>query len=109
MLEPPVGTISFNQMLNVTFQCLVNSNGPTWWTIHYLDTDQYLSTRDENDKTKFEERGIHYYSGDTDANITIPSIVENNRTLIRCATFHVGVTEFSGQIKLIIAGKFVII
>lgn len=108
VVEPPVGTIHLNQMQNITFQCRVNSIGHSdkpMWTLHYPDTDQFLSTQDDNDKDIIEEHGIHYYSGETVANITIPGTVENNRTQVWCTTLHSGVTEFSDSIEIIIAGK----
>ena len=76
------------------------------WTLHYPDTaDRYLSTHDDNDKAIIEEHGIHFYSGETVANITIPGTVENNRTQIWCTILDGGVTEFSDEIEIIIAGN----
>ena len=101
--------ITLNQMFNVTFQCQVNSTGHSYkpmWTLYYPDTDRFLSTHDDDDKEIIEEHGIDFYSGETVANITIPGTVENNRTLVHCTIFHNGVTEFSNQIEIIIAGKF---
>ena len=50
------------------------------------------------------ERGVNYNS----SSITIPGVVENNCTLIRCAfsDFNIGTTEFSDPVKLIIVGEY---
>lgn len=96
-------------MLNVTFQCHVYSIGHSYepiWTLYYPSTDRYLSTNNDDDRELIEEHGIHYYSGETIANITIPGTVENN-TQLQCATLHQGVTEFSNPIEIIIVGKLI--
>ena len=41
--------------------------------------------------------------------ITIPVVVENNCTLIKCAALKIGTTEFSDPVKLIIVGMSVLI
>ena len=52
-------------------------------------------------------RGVEYDS----SRITIPGVVENNCTLIRCAVLKFGssMTEFSDPVKLIIVGMSVLI
>lgn len=109
MVEPAVGTIQLSQMLNITIQCQVNSIDHSYkpiWKLHYPNIGRFLSTDNDIDKILLEEHGISFYSGETLANITIPGTVENNRTQIWCTTLHSGVTEFSDQIEIIIAGKF---
>ena len=99
-------------MLSATFHCRVKSTSHSYqptWTVHYPDTERYLSTHDINDKVVLEEHGIRFYSEEIVANITIPGNVENNRTLVWCATIHNGMTEFSDQIEIIIAGMITII
>ena len=98
-------------MLSVTLNCRVKSTDhlyqPTW-TVHYPDTERYLSTHNDNDKVVLEEHGIRFYSEETVANITILGNMENNRTLVWCATIHNGMTVFSDQIEIIIAGMITI-
>ena len=49
------------------------------------------------------ERGVVYDS----SRITIPGVVENNCTLVRCAVFKfdTAITEFSDPVKLTIVGE----
>ena len=65
---------------------------------------QNLSTRDVNDMVILIERGVDFRSSRI---ITIPGVVENNCTLIRCAVFKSssGSTEFSDPVKLTIVGE----
>ena len=96
-------------MLNVTFHCQVHSIEHSYelmWTLYYPSTDRYLSTHNDDDRELIEAHGIHYYSEGTAANIAIPGTMENN-TQLWCTALHLGVTEFSDLIEIIIAGKFI--
>ena len=64
---------------------------------------QDLSTRDINDMLTLIERGVDFRS----SRITIPGVIENNCTLIRCAVFKPssGSTEFSDPVKLTVVGE----
>ena len=55
------------------------------------------------------ERGITYSSSINSAIISIPDRVENNNTMLSCAGFLFGGTEFSEPIMLIIIGESVMI
>lgn len=59
-----------------------------------------LSTQDDNDRLKLDQLKIEYKSDNTSTIITIPALVENNSTEIRCAAFHHGITEFSEAVIL---------
>jgi hypothetical protein len=69
-------------MRNVTFRCsLSDPNLRSHWIVTFPDIDRNLSTRDFDDMPILIERGVVY----TSSGITIPGVLENNSTLIRCA------------------------
>ena len=110
IVEPAVGTISLHRMLNVTLQCRLNSTEHSYkpsWVLNFPDTnpEHYLSTSDDNDKAKLAEHGVRYYSDKALTNITIPGLVKNNQTQVLCKTFYSGETQFSDEIRIIIAGN----
>lgn len=91
-------------MLNTTFRCsLSDPSLRLHWIVKFPDIMQNLSTRDSNDMPILIERGVVYDS----SRITIPGVVENNCTLVRCAVFKfdTAITEFSDPVKLTIVGE----
>ena len=98
-------TIPLNQAQNVTFTCsLSDSSFRIFWVVKFPDIMQNLSTRDSNNMVILDDRGVLYDS----SSVTIPGILRNNGTTIRCAalTFSGGeITRFSDSVKLTVAGK----
>ena len=100
-------TLTLNQMRNATFscECMLGDelcNQPYW----SLENDgNSITTIDNNDIETFAQHGITYSSTRTTAVISIPDTVENNNTLIACAAFLFGSTEFSAVVALIIIGE----
>ena len=87
----------------MTFRCsLSNPSLRSHWIVKFPDT-QNMSTWSIRDKLVLTQRGVIYDS----LSITIPGVLRNNGTLVRCATyvFLPGLTEISGPVKLTIAGK----
>ena len=102
-IEPGDISIPLNSVQNVTFRCSLSD--PTLrshWIVKFPDIMQNLSTRNSNDMSILIERGVIYGS----STITIPGVLENNSTLIRCAVsnFATSTTEFSDPVELTIAG-----
>ena len=103
-IDPADVTVALNQMQNVTFQCsLSDPSLRIHWIVKFPDITKNLSTRDNSDMPVLTQRGVTYDS----SSVTIPGVLRNNGTLIRCATiiFTTGVTEFSDLGELIVAGK----
>ena len=65
---------------------------PPFWSLE--NGGRYLTTFDDDDTIILAERGITYSSSDTSAVISIPATAKNNNTLISCAGFIFGGTEF---------------
>lgn len=104
-IEPGDISIPINLMRNVTFQCrLSDSTLRLHWIVNFPDIDRNLSTMDFDDMSILIERGVVYSS----SAITIPGVLENNCTLIRCAVsnFATSTTEFSDPVKLMIVGEY---
>ena len=102
-LDPGDVTVALNQMRNVTFRCsLSNPSLRLNWIVKFPDT-QNLSTRNNGDIVVLAQRGVIYNS----SSLTIPGVLMNNSTLVRCATFVFaeGVTKISDPVRLIIAGE----
>lgn len=90
--------------MNVTFRCSLSDPGlRSHWIVKFPDIKQNLSTRNADDMLNLTERGVVYDS----SSMTIPGVLENNCTLIRCATikFAASTTEFSDPVKLTVVGK----
>ena len=108
LIVQPEGTISLalNRMNNASFtcECTVGDDCQPYWS---LDNDGVtITTTDNSDKESLVERGITFGSGSTTAFITIPDTEVNNNTLISCAAFLMGGTEFSDPpVELIIIGE----
>ena len=97
-------TIALNPTRNVTFQCsLSDTSLRNFWFVKFPDITKNLSTRDNEDMYVLSQRGVVYDS----SSVTIPGVVRNNGTLIRCTAYNfgTGVSEFSNLVELIIAGK----
>ena len=102
-IEPGNISIPLNSVPNVTFRCsLSDPFFRSHWIVKFPDIMQNLSTRDFNDTVILIKRGIVYSS----SRITIPGVLENNSTLIRCAAsnFATSTTEFSDPVELTIVG-----
>ena len=69
---------------------------------------RHLSTNDNTDKVILDQQGITYSSSATSAVISIPDKTDNNNTLLQCAAFLFGGTEFSDPVTLTIIGESVI-
>jgi hypothetical protein len=104
-VQPPgTVTLALNQMKNATFNCECTGCFPYW----SLENEGIrIATNDNDDTDSFIERGITYRStSDSTTVITIPDRAENNNTLISCAAFISGGSEFSDPpVKLIIIGE----
>ena len=104
-------TLALNQMRSATFSCECTlgdelcSSEPYWG----LENDgNLISTNYKDDIEIFAQRGITYSCSNinrTIAVISIPDTVENNNTLIFCAVFIFGATEFSAAVELLIIGE----
>ena len=102
-LLPGNVTISLNQAQDVTFTCSLSDSSSfrTSWVVKFPDIMQNLSTRDINDMVILDDRGVLYDS----SSVTIPGILRNNDTTIRCAALVSSTTTFSDPVKLTVAGK----
>ena len=106
IVQPGNTIIALNQMSNATFQCTCpNCTTLPYWTME--NQGRYLATNDDVEEVILAERGITYSSSAKSAVISIPVTVENNNTLLVCAAFLFGGTEFSEQVTLTIIGKSV--
>ena len=72
-----------------------------------INQDRHLSTNDDDDKVILAERGITFSSSANTIDISIPDKTENNNTLLACAGFLFGSTEFSDPVTLTIIGESV--
>ena len=103
-IDPGDVAVALNQMRNVTFRCsLSNPSLRLNWIVKFPDT-QNLNTRNYGDIVVLAQKGVIYNS----SSVTIPGVLMNNDTLVRCAAFVFyagGVTEISYPVELLIAGK----
>ena len=72
-----------------------------------VNQGRHLATNDNADTVILAERGITFSSSAKSAVISIPVTVENSNSLLACAAFLFGSTEFSEQVTLIIIGESV--
>ena len=106
-VQPGNTIIALNLMSNATFQCTCpDCTTPPYWTME--NQGRHLSTNDDADKVILAQRGIAYSSSANTTDISIPDKTENNNTLLICAAFQFGVTEFSDPVTLTIIGESVI-
>ena len=86
-----------------------------YWVLRFQelkcgDEPCYWSTDDESDRPKLDQLKIDYKTDNSATIVTIPVLVKNNLTEIRCAAFNHGQTEFSEAVILSIVerGKLMI-
>ena len=93
-VQPGDTILILNQMSNATFHCSCDEcTSPPYWSLE--NGGRYLTTVDNSDRMILAERGILFSSSGTSAIISIPDTVENNNTIISCASFNFGSAEFS--------------
>ena len=93
-VQPGDTILMLNQMSNVTFHCSCDEcTTPPYWSLE--NEGNYFSTNNDIERMILAKRGITYSSSGTSASISIPDTVENNNTIIHCAAFLFGGTEFS--------------
>ena len=103
-VQPGDTTLPLNQMSNATFHCTCNEcTSPPVWSLE--NGGRYFITDNDGDRMILAERGITYSSSGTSAVISIPDTAENNNTMISCAAFLFGGSEFSYPVKLTIIGE----
>jgi hypothetical protein len=101
-VEPGDVNTPLNLLRNVTFRCsLSDTSLRPHWIVTFPDIDRNLSTMNIDDMRILIGRGVDYSS----SRINIPGVLENNSTLIRCATSSNGITEFSDPVQLTIDGE----
>ena len=105
-VQPGDTILMLNQMSNATFHCSCDEcTTPPYWSLE--NGGSHFDTDSNSDRILLAERGIIYSSSGTSAVINIPDTVENNNTIIFCAAFLFGGTEFSDPpVRVTIIGEF---
>lgn len=98
--------MALSEVDNVTFYCTINSTDRVHWTLKFLDS-MNLSTRDGGDMVILSERGVAWNNSRGSGDVTIPVVLKNNCTLIRCSVVTDRSTMFSKQMKLTVAGEII--